>query len=178
MQGRGCVCVGTIERGHMQKGDKLEIIGYGETLAANVNDMQVFKQSVPSAKAGDHVGVLTKGVKAEQVCGSICLPIAWVGSSFDWIFLRKCTKAVYTSFCACRYAAVNGLSPPSRYNYKIVCALLCIYLPKRRAVARLVLAMDLRTRCFAQHGMRCAGMAQILCRNRPKFAGMSCDSTT
>jgi elongation factor Tu len=71
LQGRGCVLIGTIEAGAAKKGDKTEIVGHGVQLPAVVNEIHVFKQTVGEAKAGDHVGILCKGVKAEQVC--VCI---------------------------------------------------------------------------------------------------------
>jgi hypothetical protein len=131
----------------MQKGDKVEIIGYGETLSAVVNDMQVFKKSVPIANAGDHVGVLTKGVKAEQVC--FCdFTSRWGVTGFGY-----CVVVNNMGYC-CRSVVANGLSLKSLYNYKIEFVLRCIYLRRTKAAARLASAMDSLRRCSVQHGMR------------------------
>ena len=67
MQGRGCVLVGTIESGTIRKSDKVELIGHGTRLPASITEVQMFKNKLPQAVAGDHVGILVKGVKADQV---------------------------------------------------------------------------------------------------------------
>lgn len=65
--GRGTVIVGTLERGVLRKGDPVEVIGYGKSLKSTASDMQVFKKSITEVKAGDHVGVLCRGVSVDDV---------------------------------------------------------------------------------------------------------------
>uniref|UniRef100_A0A183GLE9 protein-synthesizing GTPase n=1 Tax=Heligmosomoides polygyrus TaxID=6339 RepID=A0A183GLE9_HELPZ len=65
--GRGTVVVGTIERGVLKKGDKLEIKGDGREVTTTASDIQVFGKSVKEVRAGDHCGVLCRGVKADHV---------------------------------------------------------------------------------------------------------------
>lgn len=67
VRGRGCVCVGTLERGQIKKRDAVEIVGYGSLLKTNVADLHIFNKSVEHVKAGDHVGVLCRGLKSEEV---------------------------------------------------------------------------------------------------------------
>ncbi|EGT32641.1 hypothetical protein CAEBREN_28138 [Caenorhabditis brenneri] len=65
--GRGTVIVGTLERGVLKKGDKVEIKGDGQTLLTTASDIHVFGKSVKEVRAGDHCGVLCRGVKADTV---------------------------------------------------------------------------------------------------------------
>lgn len=65
--GRGTVIVGTLERGVLKKGDKVEIKGDGQTLQTTASDIHVFGKSVKEVRAGDHCGVLCRGVKADTV---------------------------------------------------------------------------------------------------------------
>lgn len=65
--GRGTVIVGTLERGVLKKGDKVEIKGDGQVLQTTASDIHVFGKSVKEVRAGDHCGVLCRGVKADTV---------------------------------------------------------------------------------------------------------------
>ncbi|CAI5438632.1 unnamed protein product [Caenorhabditis angaria] len=65
--GRGTVIVGTLERGKLKKGDKVEIKGDGQSLQTTASDIHVFGKSVKEVRAGDHCGVLCRGLKAETV---------------------------------------------------------------------------------------------------------------
>uniref|UniRef100_A0A914W9H6 protein-synthesizing GTPase n=1 Tax=Plectus sambesii TaxID=2011161 RepID=A0A914W9H6_9BILA len=65
--GRGTVIIGTVERGVLKKGDKFEVIGMGSAVAGVASDLQVFKESVGEVRAGDHCGILCRGVKAQSV---------------------------------------------------------------------------------------------------------------
>uniref|UniRef100_A0A7I4XWB2 protein-synthesizing GTPase n=1 Tax=Haemonchus contortus TaxID=6289 RepID=A0A7I4XWB2_HAECO len=71
--GRGTVVVGTIESGVLKKGDKLEIKGNGKEVLTTASDIQVFGQSVKEVRAGDHCGVLCRGVKADHVARGMWL---------------------------------------------------------------------------------------------------------
>ncbi|EYC27741.1 hypothetical protein Y032_0008g156 [Ancylostoma ceylanicum] len=65
--GRGTVVVGTVEQGILKKGEKVEIRGDGKDVSTVASDIQVFGKSVKEVRAGDHCGVLCRGVKADQV---------------------------------------------------------------------------------------------------------------
>ncbi|WKX89764.1 hypothetical protein Q1695_008981 [Nippostrongylus brasiliensis] len=65
--GRGTVVVGTIERGVLKKGDKLEIKGDGREITTTASDIHIFGKSVKEVRAGDHCGVLCRGVKSDHV---------------------------------------------------------------------------------------------------------------
>ncbi|XP_017783779.1 PREDICTED: elongation factor Tu [Nicrophorus vespilloides] len=65
--GRGTVVVGTIGRGTMKKGAEAELLGFNNKMKTIVNDIQVFKKSLPQAIAGENVGILLRGIKLKQV---------------------------------------------------------------------------------------------------------------
>lgn len=65
--GRGQVLVGTATRGQLKKNDPIEIVGYGQTIKSVAIDIQIFKSSVSSMQAGEHAGILARGVKPEIV---------------------------------------------------------------------------------------------------------------
>lgn len=65
--GRGTVAIGTLSRGTVKKGDQVEIIGHGQIMKTVVTDIHVFGKSVPEAKAGDHIGLLLRNVKTDQL---------------------------------------------------------------------------------------------------------------
>lgn len=74
--GRGAVVIGTLKKGTVRKNDKVELLGFDEKITTSVGDIQVFKQSVPSAKAGENVGILIRGIKPKSVRkGMIMCPI-------------------------------------------------------------------------------------------------------
>lgn len=65
--GRGTVAVGTIERGVLRKGAAVDVIGFGQKLDTSISDIEVFRSSVPSAEAGQNVGVLLRGLRPTQL---------------------------------------------------------------------------------------------------------------
>ncbi|VDM62328.1 unnamed protein product [Angiostrongylus costaricensis] len=71
--GRGTVVVGTVEQGILKKGDKVEIKGNGRELLTTASDIQVFGKSVKEVGAGDHCGVLCRGVKSDHVARGMWL---------------------------------------------------------------------------------------------------------
>lgn len=74
--GRGAVIIGTLKRGIVHKNDKVELLGFDEKLTTSVSDIQVFKKSVASAKAGENVGILIRGVKPRFIRkGMLLCPI-------------------------------------------------------------------------------------------------------
>ncbi|XP_038218225.1 elongation factor Tu-like [Zerene cesonia] len=65
--GRGTVVVGTIKRGVMKKNDNAELMGFGLNVKTSLSDIQIFRQSVQEALAGDNVGALLRGLKLKAV---------------------------------------------------------------------------------------------------------------
>lgn len=67
VSGRGTVVVGTLKRGIISKNDVAELMGLGGYIKTAVSDIECFKKSVSSAKAGENIGVLLRGVKNTKV---------------------------------------------------------------------------------------------------------------
>ncbi|KAF5270862.1 hypothetical protein FQA39_LY08307 [Lamprigera yunnana] len=74
--GRGTVVIGTLSRGVLNKGSSAELIGFDRKIKTSVADIQIFKKSVSSAKAGDNIGALLRGVKVKSVeRGMVLCPV-------------------------------------------------------------------------------------------------------
>merc|ERR1712086_662078 len=56
-----------VKRGTVKLKDPLQILGFGMDSKTSVSGIQVFKQNVPSAQAGDNVGMNIKQIKAKQL---------------------------------------------------------------------------------------------------------------
>jgi len=65
--GRGCVCTGTVEKGQVKKGDKVEALGYGKRTLAAAAGLETYLKTLDYLEAGDNAGVLLKGLKREDV---------------------------------------------------------------------------------------------------------------
>ena len=61
--GRGQVLIGTILRGALKKGDPIELVGYGENIKTVASEIHIFNNPVSDCKAGQHVGILARGIK-------------------------------------------------------------------------------------------------------------------
>jgi len=60
VKGRGTVVIGTIKQGVIKKKDPVQVIGFGMDKKTAISDIQVFKQSVGQAEAGENVGINIK----------------------------------------------------------------------------------------------------------------------
>lgn len=67
IEGRGTVATGKIEQGHVRAGDKVEILGLTGTLESVVTSVEQFNNPMSVAEAGENVGVLLRGIKADQI---------------------------------------------------------------------------------------------------------------
>jgi elongation factor Tu len=65
--GRGTVATGRIERGKVNKGDKIEIVGLKESRQSVATGIEMFRKDMDQAQAGDNVGMLLRGVEKEEV---------------------------------------------------------------------------------------------------------------
>lgn len=59
--GRGTVITGNVERGTANKGDKIEILGYGKKYSAVINGMETYLKTLENLEPGDNAGILVKG---------------------------------------------------------------------------------------------------------------------
>ncbi len=67
ISGRGTVVTGRIERGIVQVGDEIEIVGIKETTKTTCTGVEMFRKLLDEGQAGDNVGVLLRGTKREEV---------------------------------------------------------------------------------------------------------------
>ena len=67
ISGRGTVVTGRIERGIVNVGDEIEIIGIKETQKTTCTGVEMFRKLLDQGEAGDNVGVLLCGTKREEV---------------------------------------------------------------------------------------------------------------
>ena len=65
--GRGTVVTGRIERGIVNTGDEIQIIGIRETTVTTVTGVEMFRKILNQGQAGDNVGCLLRGTKKEDV---------------------------------------------------------------------------------------------------------------
>ena len=67
IKGRGTVVTGRIERGVVNVGDQMEIVGIKETESTVVTGVEMFKKTLDAGEAGDNVGCLLRGVERDDV---------------------------------------------------------------------------------------------------------------
>jgi len=67
ISGRGTVVTGRIERGIVNVGDEVEVVGLKETMKTVVTGVEMFRKLLDSGEAGDNVGCLLRGTKREEV---------------------------------------------------------------------------------------------------------------
>jgi elongation factor Tu len=75
--GRGTVATGRIERGTINSGNPVEIVGMGaENLTSTVTGVEMFKKLLDRGEAGDNVGLLLRGIDKKDICKGmvICKP--------------------------------------------------------------------------------------------------------
>ena len=67
ISGRGTVVTGRVERGIVNVGDDIEIVGIKDTTTTTCTGVEMFRKLLDSGEAGDNVGVLLRGTKREDV---------------------------------------------------------------------------------------------------------------
>ena len=66
--GRGTVATGRIERGVVNSGEGVDLIGMGaENLKSTVTGVEMFRKILDRGEAGDNVGLLLRGIDKEQI---------------------------------------------------------------------------------------------------------------
>lgn len=65
--GRGTVVTGRVERGKVDLGEKVSIIGLGQDIEATVTGIEMFRKTLTQALPGDNVGILLRGIDRKQV---------------------------------------------------------------------------------------------------------------
>ncbi len=67
IKGRGTVGTGRIERGVVKVGDKVEIVGLGETRETTITGVEMFNKTMNEGQAGDNAGCLLRGVEKSDL---------------------------------------------------------------------------------------------------------------
>ena len=67
ISGRGTVVTGRIERGIVNVGDEIEIVGIKDTETTVCTGVEMFRKLLDEGRAGENVGVLLRGTKREDV---------------------------------------------------------------------------------------------------------------
>ncbi len=67
ISGRGTVVTGRVERGIVNVGDEIEIVGIRETRKTTCTGVEMFRKLLDQGEAGDNIGVLLRGTKREDV---------------------------------------------------------------------------------------------------------------
>ena len=66
--GRGTVATGRIERGIINSGEAVDLIGMGaENLKSTVTGVEMFRKILDRGEAGDNVGLLLRGIEKAQI---------------------------------------------------------------------------------------------------------------
>ena len=65
--GRGTVVTGRVERGIVNVGDTIEIVGLAPTTDTVATGVEMFRKLLDEGRAGDNVGVLLRGIEREDV---------------------------------------------------------------------------------------------------------------
>jgi elongation factor Tu len=67
ISGRGTVVTGRIERGVINVGDSIEIVGIRATQTTTCTGVEMFRKLLDRGEAGDNIGALLRGINREQV---------------------------------------------------------------------------------------------------------------
>jgi len=65
--GRGTVATGRIERGIVNMGEEVEIVGLGRDRKTVVTGVEMFRKILDQGRAGDNAGLLLRGVGKEEI---------------------------------------------------------------------------------------------------------------
>jgi elongation factor Tu len=67
ISGRGTVATGRVERGVVNVGDELEIVGIKDTRKTTITGVEMFRKLLDRGEAGDNIGALLRGIKREEI---------------------------------------------------------------------------------------------------------------
>lgn len=65
--GRGTVATGRVERGQIEVGQTIEIIGVKDTKTTTVIGLEMFQKTLDQSVAGDNVGILLRGIQKNEI---------------------------------------------------------------------------------------------------------------
>ena len=67
IKGRGTVVTGRVERGVVNTGEKVEVVGIKDTYVTTVTGVEMFHKTLDEGEPGDAVGLLLRGVDREGI---------------------------------------------------------------------------------------------------------------
>ncbi|MCO8146951.1 elongation factor Tu [Rhodovulum tesquicola] len=67
ISGRGTVVTGRVERGVINVGDQIEIVGIRPTQTTTCTGVEMFRKLLDRGEAGDNIGALLRGIDRDQV---------------------------------------------------------------------------------------------------------------
>ena len=67
ISGRGTVVTGRVERGIVNTGDDVEIVGIRETQTTTCTGVEMFRKLLDEGRAGENIGALLRGTKRDDV---------------------------------------------------------------------------------------------------------------
>ena len=67
ISGRGTVVTGRVERGIINVGNEVEIVGIKDTVKTTCTGVEMFRKLLDEGRAGENVGVLLRGTKRDDV---------------------------------------------------------------------------------------------------------------
>ena len=67
ISGRGTVVTGRVERGIINVGDEIVIVGIADTVKTTCTGVEMFRKLLDEGRAGENVGVLLRGTKRDEV---------------------------------------------------------------------------------------------------------------
>jgi len=67
ISGRGTVVTGRVERGIVNTGDEVEIVGIKDTVTTTCTGVEMFRKLLDEGRAGENIGALLRGTKREDV---------------------------------------------------------------------------------------------------------------
>jgi elongation factor Tu len=67
ISGRGTVATGRVERGVVNVGDELEIVGIRDTQKTTCTGVEMFRKLLDRGEAGDNIGALLRGIDREAI---------------------------------------------------------------------------------------------------------------
>jgi elongation factor Tu len=67
ISGRGTVVTGRIDRGIINVGDEIQIVGIRDTQTTTCTGVEMFRKLLDEGRAGENVGILLRGTKREDV---------------------------------------------------------------------------------------------------------------
>ncbi|MFD1217149.1 EF-Tu C-terminal domain-related protein, partial [Microbulbifer celer] len=67
ISGRGTVVTGRVERGVLNTGDEIEIVGIKDTTKTTCTGVEMFRKLLDEGRAGENIGALLRGTKRDEV---------------------------------------------------------------------------------------------------------------